>query len=112
MLFPHYNFERPSTHELRTVRTQTYVLAALFASVYVWRRTDFRYFLRALPGHLLVLLAFPATVMVAAMLPLAGSLRLVAIGVGWVVLVLILSRMMVRVIVRYYARTGWEVLRD
>ena len=41
---------------------------AIFASVYVWRRTDFRYFLRALPGHLLVLLAFPATVMVAAML--------------------------------------------
>ena len=111
MLFPHYTFEHPSTHEVRTIRAKAYVLAAFLASLYVWRRTDFRHFLRALVPNLLVLAGAAAAVMLAAMLPLAGPLRLVAIAVAWIALALMQSRMMVRVIVRYYARNGWEVMR-
>jgi hypothetical protein len=107
-IFQSYCIEHPRTHAVIVIEGRSYVGAGLLASLYVLWRAGPLAFARALPINVLFILL--GAMSLVSVLWLSGLAQIAALAVLFS-LPLIQSRIMMRIVRRFFARAGWIVTR-
>lgn len=107
ILFPKFYVDQRRTGRLIEIGVRDYIVAAIFASLYVLWRAGLQTFVKAF----LVNLVFIALGLLAGLASslASGAIAAILFVIAAAVLIIEQSRTMVRYVVRSYADRGWDV---